>query len=129
MDYYQKYLKYKNKYLELKKTQIGGVELHELRSKFPLLNKELGTNRGNPIVISIGELHLTIFADEALRGEGHITHTASSGRIYLRYNKGPEITRVNNLVLTPGGYTTNDGVVLNATHLQELYGAFSILYG
>jgi hypothetical protein len=24
MDYYNKYLKYKNKYLELKKTQIGG---------------------------------------------------------------------------------------------------------
>ncbi len=132
MDYYKKYLKYKNKYLQLKYKQNGGVDINDLREvlrKKPL-DPQFHVSYGNPLVITLGDLHLTIFAHDAINYEGHITHVPSQGRIFLRYNRnGPNIIRLLSIYRNNDGGWSVPGFYLNNNHIFELLGAFSVIYG
>lgn len=89
--YKEKYTKYKNKYLELKK-QLGGsyygppgqpparltnaeIIRHLLYERWSnwLWNNFYSVQGRNPIIITFGQYHLTMYSDEINNMRGHIT--------------------------------------------------------
>jgi hypothetical protein len=110
--YYQKYLKYKQKYLQLKNQSGGDAQASDIKECVDnCISIYIGRNGRNPFIFRYGgadsfvehisgTCHLSLFLQQVNRCEGHITGTGGAWRLHLRFSRagGVVIVRVEGAV-------------------------------
>jgi len=136
--YKEKYTKYKNKYLELKK-QLGGIYgpgsaveepnyledvkqiLRDMRNFRDLpYTYDLILNAQGAVFIVYGNYHLSMFSNEIGQNQGHITENNTNNHYFLRYNQNNRrsVYRGTNDI---NGYPTNNSDREQMYHLKILF--------